>query len=310
MQISNNVCFDVLIDDFFTNINIDAKLTPISKKKVLSLINGWEEGLWRYKDFQNFIWDNIAETALSSRERESLINQSLLLAAAKNLRFIDKNAKIGQASELAEVLLYGIMKHHYGALPVVPKIYYKQNNSDNAKGADSVHIVIDNSNDFSIWLGEAKFYNDIQDSRLYDIVNSVSDSVNADKLKKENYIISRVKDLDDLVKDTNMRKSILDILDQKTSIDLYKAKLHIPILLLHECSITNKTSLMTQNYKDEIIAYHKDRANSYFKKQVNKMSKSVHLYSEISFHIILFPVPEKDKIIEKFNRNLEFYKNN
>ena len=49
------------------------------------------------------------------------------------------------------------MKHHYGALSAVPKIFYKQNVQDNAKGADSVHIVL-NNNDFSIWFGEAKFY--------------------------------------------------------------------------------------------------------------------------------------------------------
>ena len=39
---------------------------------------------------------------------------------------------------------------------------FKQNNQDNAKGADSVHIVIENENNFSLWLGEAKFYTNIE----------------------------------------------------------------------------------------------------------------------------------------------------
>ncbi|CAH8239063.1 hypothetical protein VAEKB19_520003 [Vibrio aestuarianus] len=94
----------------------------------------------------------------------------------------DKTKDISKGSELAEILLYGIMKHHYGALPVVPKIFYKQNAQDNAKGADSVHLVI-KDNDFTVWFGEAKFYNKIEDARLASIVSSVANSLDTKKLK-------------------------------------------------------------------------------------------------------------------------------
>jgi cell fate (sporulation/competence/biofilm development) regulator YlbF (YheA/YmcA/DUF963 family) len=107
--------FEILIDDTFDNINTDKNLKPTSNKNVLSLINNFEEGKWRYEILQNFIWDNIAETALSQKERESLINQnhSILKLAAKNLRLTDKVKDISKGSELAEIILYGIMKHHY-----------------------------------------------------------------------------------------------------------------------------------------------------------------------------------------------------
>ncbi len=151
--------FEVLINDEFINVALEDNLDPIDNKYVLSLVNDFEDGSWRYKKFQNFIWDNIAETALSQIERSSLVNQhhTLLTAAAKNLRITDKEGDISKGSELAEIILYGIMKHYYGALSVVPKIFYKQNAQDNAKGADSVHIVIEDNSDFSIWFGEAKF---------------------------------------------------------------------------------------------------------------------------------------------------------
>ncbi|MGY8685369.1 Hachiman antiphage defense system protein HamA [Bradyrhizobium sp. UFLA05-153] len=70
---------------------------------------------------------------------------------------------------------------HY---PVVTKIFYKQNDQDNAKGADSVHIVV-NGDDFTLWFGEAKFYNSIADARLDAVVTSVLNSLSTDKLKKE-----------------------------------------------------------------------------------------------------------------------------
>ena len=303
--------FTILIDESFLSICTDKTLEPINNKYVISLINDFEDGQWRYNNFQNFIWDNIAETSLSVRERESLVNQShsLLALAAKNLRLTDKEDDISQGSEISEILLYGIMRHYYNALPVVPKIFYKQNTQDNAKGADSVHIVVQGSNDFSIWFGEAKFYNSLADARLGTIVNSVEKSLQTDKLVKENCIITNVADIDLLIDNEQLRNKIKEALSTNQSIDKIKTKLHIPILLLHECELTKSQNTLTEEYKTEIIAFHKERAQAYFTKQIKKISKTIFNYSEITFHIILFPVPSKTEIIKKFVCNVEHYKN-
>ena len=262
-----------------------------------------------FEKFQNFIWDNITETSLSYKERESLVNKShsLLKAAAQNLRLTDKDGDISKGSELAEIVLYGIMKHHYNALPVVPKIFYKQNPQDNAKGADSVHIVIENGTDFSIWFGEAKFYNSIENARLGEIVQSVENSLQTEKIKKENSIITNVSEIDFLILDDTLRNKIKDALSTRESIDDLKPKLHIPILLLHECEITKNHTVLSDDYKTEIVEYHSKRTESYFKKQLKKFG-GLHKYSEIQFHIILFPVPSKKEIVDKFVSIADFYK--
>ena len=304
----SKIKFEVLIGESF---NTDTNLTPINNENVLSLINDFENGEWRYKKFQSFIWDNIIETALSKKERDKLANQdhSRLVAAAKNLRLTDKENDIGKGSELAEILLYGIMKDHYGALSAVPKIFYKQNVQDNVKGADSVHIVLDGNNDFSIWFGEAKFYDNIENKRFDIIIESVEKLLQPDKLKKENSIITNVSDIDDIISDESLRDKIKELLSEKTSIDALKPKLHIPILLLHECSKTKDTTELTDDYKNYIIAYHKERAQSYFSKQISKIGGKIHKYSAITFHLILFPVPDKAKIVDRFITNVEHYKN-
>lgn len=301
--------FKVLVDDAFSVICSDETLTPIDKKRVLSLANDFEDGKWRFEKFQNFIWDNIAETALSSRERDALINNphSSIKESAKKLRLTDKVDDISSGSELAEILLYGIMKHYYNALPVVPKIYYKQNPRDNAKGADSVHIVV-NDKDFTIWFGEAKFYNSIEDARLGSIITSIETSLATDKLKKENSIITDLKDLDQLIDDNELLKKIKSTLSTQESIDTLKPKLHIPILLLHECTIIPKHKELSEEYVEETLKYQKARAESYFKKQIEKIGTTIFKYSDISFHIILFPVPSKEDIIKEFLSTANFYK--
>ena len=254
--------FHVLVDSSLLDLGIADGISPASNKSLVSIANDFEDSKWRYENFYNFIWNNIAETALTHKEREALKDQphSLLATAAKNLRLTDAKDDVGRGSELAEIILYGIMRHKYNALPVVPKIFYKQNVHDNAKGADSVHIVIGTDKDFTLWFGETKFYNSIEDTRLAPIIESVRNALATDKLKKENAIILNLPELDQLDIDASVRTAIKEALQSDKSIDLLKHKINIPILLIHECPITAKASDLTPKYKAEVTDYHKERA--------------------------------------------------
>lgn len=302
------ITFEVLINDELMSA-LDASFNSNGNEKVLSLLNDFEDGKWRFQKFQNFIWDNIIETALSQDEKEKLAGQyfSSLVEAAKNLRLTDKENETGKGSELAEILLYGIMKHYYNGLPVVPKIFYKQNNQDNAKGSDSVHIVLEDNDDFSIWLGEAKFYKNL-DAAMGSAIASIKEALETEKLKKENRIITGLNDIDKLLENNKgLSDKIKSFLDNGNSIDNFKPKLHIPILLLYECEKTKNNTTMSDEYRTEIKAFHISKANLYFKKQIKNLN-SVSQYTDIKFHLILFPVPNKQEIVDTFISNVKFYK--
>lgn len=262
--------------------------------------NDFEEGSWQYKKFSNFVWDNIKEDALNKKERDAWIGQesTLLSMAANKLRITDNDIAGG---EIAEIFLYGIMKQYYGALPIVPKIFYKQNRNDYAKGADSVHIVVEKDEKFSLWFGEAKFYEDIGNVRLNKVVKSVKETLSKEKIKKENSIITGLSDLDSYQEiEKNTREKIKNLLDESTSIDNIKPILHIPIMLVYECSITKNENHYTDSYKTSIMDYQKERAKAYFKKQIDSCESDIDLYSQIKFHLILFPVPDKNIIVDSF----------
>lgn len=302
--------FEILINDDYLNLVQNTELTPVDNKTVLSLANDFEDEKWRREKFENFVWDNIALTALSAQEREKLAGKSAstLRAAAKNLRLTDKEGDKGKGSELAEIVLYGIMHHHYKALPVVPKIFYKQNTQDNAKGADSVHIVLEGDDGFSLWFGDAKFYNSIENARLSSVVESVGNSLKTEKLKKENSIITNMADVDRLVENKDLVAKIKLALSPDNSMDNIKPILHISILLLHECTLTAKAKEMGDKYREEIRRYHLDRATAYFKKQIEELSDKVAKYSSIKFHIILFPVPDRKELIDRFSNAVTHHK--
>lgn len=299
--------FQVIIDCPFRDITKDSKLSPINNKYSLCMVNDFEDGKWNIEAFHEFIWDNIAQTALNRSEREALGGQpsTLLKRAAKNLRITDKDVSGG---EIAEILLYSIMKHHYNALSVVPKIYYKQNANDFAKGADSVHIVIENEDNFSFWLGEAKFYNKLENARLDKVVGSVHDTLTSNKIKKENSIILGIKDLDELGIPKALLIKIKSLLDKDASLDKLKPHLHVPILLLHECEITSMAKLKNKEYLDSIKEQYADRATAYFKKQIEKCKDDIFMYSKICFHLMLIPVPNKKEIVNMFIKRAQAFR--
>ena len=290
------VTFDVVVDDSLQNLSAD-NIDP-NNKALLSLVNGFESGEWRRQQFEHFIWNNIKDTALSQTEREALIGeeQTVLTKSAKNLRLLDGDEKGG---EIGEILLYAIMKKYYSALPVVPKIFYKQNRNDYAKGADSIHITLNGDGTFSLWLGEAKFYNSLDNTRLNSIVESVHNMFIDDKLRKELNIVTSIKDLDLFITDATLLSDIKHKLSDGISLDDIKQQLHVPILILHQCDITKDNTDDFDEYKQKIKEEHIKKAETFMSKQDTKFD-DVYNYKEIKFHLILFPVPDKSILVERF----------
>lgn len=296
--------FEVIIDDTLYNLTQQGS----EKKNILSPINDFQDGEWRYDYFNDYIFDNIGLTALSASEREKIPHhyQSQLKKACRNLRLIDSTEDNGFGSEIAEILLYAIMNEHFKALPVVPKIYYKQNPNMYAFGADGVHIVLDEDN-FSLWYGEAKFYKEINKSQLKVIANSVHNSLQTAKIRKENSIITDVRELDYLVS-PEKKEEILNLLDFKISIDTIKPHLHIPIMVLYECGLTANQREMSDEFKSVLKEKQLENAKSYFNIQDELCKDDIFKYSDITFHLIYFPVPNKDKVVSIFTEHANFYR--
>lgn len=291
--------FDILVDESFVNFNPDrTMITPDENDNLLSVVNGFEDGHWMKKNFQQFIFNNISQTALTEEERNKCLSEpySGLLESAKHLRLVEDK---GKGSEIAEIVLYGIMKHYFHAISATPKIFYKQNDKNNAFGADSVHIVLTDDKDYQLWLGEAKFYNSLDDDRFDDPLESIKHMLQTSIIRKEVGVMTSLNELDNQIKDSNMVLQIKNNLSNGVSIDEVKSRLHVPILLLHECHITAGTTKLDENYKNKIIEFHHSRATPYFKKQIHKLN-TISNYNEIQFHLILFPIPNKNDIVSWF----------
>jgi hypothetical protein len=302
--------FEIFINDVLLSVNPETGLTPIDRKRVLSLGIGFNDGKWWKSKLINFVWDNISETALSAKDRLALFDSpgTNLARSAASLRLTDSVKDPGRGSEIAEIILYGIMRHHYGALPDVPKIFYKQNRQDYAKGADSVHIIIEGEDDFSLWFGESKFYSTIFDSNFDIPIGSIREVLTEVKIRRENAIIRGLSDLDDLGISKTLVTKIRELLTLETPLEELKPRMNIPILLLYQCKITKDAVDLSDDYKEKLVAYHSERAEAYFSKQIAELGNDVFNYEKISFHLILIPVPDKAAIVEPFIALADLYR--
>ncbi|MBZ7947613.1 DUF1837 domain-containing protein [Campylobacter sp. RM9929] len=291
----DNVTFEIFLDSVINNS---------CNRFLLSLVNDYEEGKWRFDKFNRYIMDILAETALSKIERESLRQEGCYSLIEKSVERLNK-----KEGEVGEIFLYGIMKKYYNALPIVPKIFYKQNSNDYAKGADSVHLTIENQ-ECHLWLGESKFYKDISRA-ISEAIKSIKELLVKSRLNKEKSIIMVsdfelfIEDKKDEISKENIEK-IKKILRQETSIDELKNILHIPISIIYQCNITedNRDNGLSEEYKQKIVNFHREQAEKAIEKITKELS-DIHNIHEIKFHIILFPVPEKERIIGNFIKKIE-----
>ncbi len=302
----DDIDFEVLFDNLIENKD---------SYMLLSLINDFESGMWKIDDFTDFILSNMAETALTFKEREALGEKASnnIRTCCKRIATIQKNdtsKNKGEGGEFGEAFLHGVLKKYYKAFPVNPKIFYKQNINDNPKGADSVHITQDNGGNFHLWLGESKFYTNLA-SAISNAIQSIKDLFNDEKLKKEKSLIMGIGELRQYAEKNNLLdnekyQDLEKILNHKTSLDKLKKILHIPISIIYECKNTQNTKEITEDYKEYIKKFHYTEAKNIQKKLDQALDK-IYGISNVKFHVILFPIPNKHEAMEKLTKVVKAY---
>ena len=283
---NDKIDFEIIVDDLL-----------IDNGMLLSLANDFEDYKWRDDKFMHFILNNLQYAALSAKERDSMIEKPYNAIA----RAINKLNLKETGGEIGEIFLYGIMQQYYQALPVCPKIFHKQNPKDEVKGADSIHITI-NDNICYLWLGESKFYTNLKEA-FKDALKSVKILLSdKDKLKGENSMITNLGDLDDMAKKYNNHKSIIinfkNFLKSNYSIDDLKKILHVPISIIHQCEKTANIKELNADYKKTIKEFHENESKKFLDKIIQEL-KDIPYIEKIQFHIILFPVPDKNQLVKK-----------
>jgi Cap4 SAVED domain len=254
---------------------------------------GFENGEWRSDLLAKHLVKWLPEFALRYSEWKDLSAHDAVELVGKAAKSVYTSTKYKNRGELGEILLHAMIRQKFKSIPAISKYFYKDSNNDTVKGFDAVHVVQDNNN-FELWLGEVKFYNEVTRA-IRDVVKELKDHSQRDYLRSEFTAITNK--LDDKL---SISQPLKDLLHPNNSLDKIFKQICIPVLLTYNSEILTKHS--------EICAEYENEFETELLQYRDKFAEN-ELPDNVVIHLFLFPLQEKDILITKFDEVLKACQN-
>jgi hypothetical protein len=250
---------------------------------------GFEAGEWRYDQLAEHIVEWLPEFALNEREFNALTGSNARRALRAAAETIYRSSKYASRGEVGEILLHAIIRQEFGSVPAISKIFFKDTPNDTVKGFDAVHVV-EAAHGLELWLGEVKLYHDVA-SAVRDVVAELNHHTRIPYLRSEFAAIWRKID-----PDHPHRAALERLLVGNVTMDEVFGRLCIPVLLTYDSTIVAAHRRTDVAYEAAITAE--------FEKHHRRFC-SARLPDEINIILILLPMNNKAKLLERFDAKLK-----
>lgn len=250
---------------------------------------GYEREEWRASQFAQHILEWLPEFALKHSELADINSGNavpLIRSAAKR---VYDSKKFENRGEFGELFLHAAIREVFDSLPAISKIFYKTALNDTVKGFDAVHVVGAPEN-LELWLGEAKFYTDI-DSAVDAVVAELQAHTQTNYLRDEFLLIKGKID-----PSWPHADALKDLLSEKKSLDEVFARACIAVLLTYD------SECLTEHVKCD------DAYVTAFEAEIRKHHAAFagkNLPKEVDIHLFLLPLSTKKKLIEHLDEKLK-----
>lgn len=259
---------------------------------LVGLCVGYESGQWRSKQLVDHMMEWLPDFALNYTERKSINSSNavrLIRAAAKSIYKTDKFKKRG---EFGELLLHIAIRQVYETIPAISKLYYKDASNDTVKGFDAVHVIWASSA-LELWLGEAKFYDDIS-AAIADVVAELEKHTQDEYLRGEFAAI--VNKIDPKWPHAGKLKALLD---QNTSLDQVFETVCIPVLLTYDSKTVNSHDRVSPQYVQEFTTEVEKHHATFASKNLPRLR----------IHLFLIPLKSKSELLAELDAGLKKWQN-
>ncbi|RMG19902.1 MAG: DUF1837 domain-containing protein [Methanobacteriota archaeon] len=251
---------------------------------------GYEEGEWRASQFASHLIEWLPEFALTYSELESIHSGNLVDLLRQAAKKVYESKKFQSRGEFGELILHAAIRQVFNSVPAISKIYYKSARNDTVKGFDAVHVVQCNGGELELWLGEAKFYKDINQA-IYDVIQELKDHSQRDYLRDEFLLISGK--IDD---EWESAKQLKQLIHRNTSMDVIFRAVRVPVLLTYDSECVKDFNECSDGYVQAFEA----EINHHYENFASK-----ELPEKVIIHLFLLPLKSKEKLVEELDRKLK-----
>jgi hypothetical protein len=257
---------------------------------------GYEEKLWRADAFVSEIFSWLPSFVLPWSEQQQGIGSAtaikMLRRAAQVVYDSDKYSRRG---EFGELILHGVLRQEFGTEAAVSKFWFKDSKNDTVKGFDVIHVTQEDTEALHLWLGEAKFYKDLN-SAARDSLAEIKDHLASDYLRSEFMLVSNKID-----PAAPFALQLQALLDENSSLDEVFSVLHIPVLLTFESTALeaheNHCDEYYESLRSEVMA-----AWQKFSDELGNLDRK-----EVVIHLILIPLLNKPEFMSLLHERLRVW---
>jgi hypothetical protein len=255
---------------------------------IVAACAGYELGKWRKKQLSKHLLQWLPEFALKFTEWRDLSASDAVAKIGTAAQSIYKSDQYENRGELGEILLHVILRQHFGSIPAIAKFYFKDSRNDTVKGFDAVHVVSYGS-DLELWLGEVKFYSEINRA-IRDSIEEIVEHFAPQYLREEFIAINNK--IDENWPDA---QRLRDLLDGNRSLDEIFSEICVPVLLTYNSDTISHHDAVTAQYVEE------------FEKEVlkyrTKFEDKLPLLP-MRIHLCLFPLENKIDLVREWDEHL------
>lgn len=257
--------------------------------ELLAFCAGYELGEWREKQLAKHIIKWLPEFALSYSEWQELGAHNAAELLGKAAASIYTSERYRKRGEFGEILLHIMIRQAFASVPAISKYYFKDSSNDTVKGFDAVHVV-EAGDQFELWLGESKFYEDIGGA-IAAAVASLSEHMERDYLRSEFIAITNKLD-----RSWGKAAEVSRLLHENTSLDKIFKSVCIPVLLTYDSPTVAAHHDLTAKYIEEFkqeVLLHRD----------SFASKS--LPTNVTVRLFLLPLRQKAELVRLMDEALK-----
>jgi hypothetical protein len=272
-------------DPFLTVRVHDVSTSPA----LTALCVGYERGEWRYEQLASHLMEWLPEFSLTASECEEFGHQNAVKLIREAARRVYTTQKFKNRGEFGEILLHVAIRQTSNTFPAVSKIYYKSANNDTVKGFDAVHVV-QSDDGLELWLGEAKFYDDISRA-ISDVVAEIKVHTETDYLRDEFALI--VNKIDPRWPNAG---ALHKLLQPEVSLDDVFDRACIPVLLTYDSTCVSAAKVADASY----VRSFESEVRRHF-----ETFRAKDLPKEVRIHLFLVPLHAKATLVAALDQKLK-----
>lgn len=255
---------------------------------LLGACAGYENGQWRTERFSRYLMEWLPEFCLTHSERKSISETNAVSQLRKAAQTVYDTDKYDRRGEFGELILHALLRETRHTEPAISKIYFKDSVNNTVKGFDAVHV-LDTPAGLELWLGEVKFYTDINKA-ITDVLAELEAHFQQNYLKKEFMLLTNKLD-----PNWSGTEKLQRLLHPNTSLDTIVSVIVVPVLLTYESATTQAFDKTSAEYRTaleiELVKIH-------------QKFKAKNTLTNIRIELFLLPMFNKKTLLNQLHMRL------